>query len=97
MREKEREREREKHRGHLPLSTAMNGPLHVFGSHRIRLTNVLVIEYLGIPSVRILASQLPNIEKWLPVNVATEAAQVVVLENGDSQPVWFNWTKTWDE
>ena len=46
--------------------------IHVLYTLCLPLTNILVIEDPGIPSVGILAPQLPDIEKWLPVNVGNE-------------------------
>ena len=63
----------------------------------ITLTDVFVVEYLGVTTVGVLSPKLPNVKERLPVNVTAEAAQIEVSEDSDTELVGLNWTKRMGE
>ena len=52
------------------------------------LTNILILEDLGVAPVGVLASELPHIEERLPINVGHQSPQVVVPKDSDAQLLW---------
>ena len=58
------------------------------------LTHGSVIEDLGISTVRVFATQLPDIEEWLPVDVRHQSWDVVVRQQSTTEKRWCNSTQT---
>lgn len=63
--------------GRGPFSLAVSAK----GRGSTALTDSLVVKYLGEAAVRVLAPKLPHVKERLPVDVAHQRLQVVVLED----------------
>ena len=48
-------------------------------------THSLVLEYFGVPSVGVLAPELPDVEEGFPVDEVDEVAEVVGVKHTGSQ------------
>lgn len=49
------------------------------------LTNSLIIEDLRVGPVGVLASDLPGLEEWVPIDVGDQRLQIVVFKHFSSQ------------
>jgi len=58
------------------------------------LTHGSVIEDLGISTVRVFATQLPDIKEWLPVDVRHQSWDIVVRQQSTTEKRWCNSTQT---
>ena len=64
--------------------------LSIHPHFQLRLTDCLILEDLGVTSVRILPSQLPDVKEWFPVDVGYQPVQIIILEGFGTNEGWGN-------